>query len=107
MTERPHVDSFALEDEGRVDSPPTSENGAAPDAPPTEPVELDVSDPNFMADAYDTYADLRARGPVSRVRFTGGAEEVTAGDDGEEQRGFFGRYPLKTLPQLLLRVNIA
>ena len=32
---------------------------------------------------------LRAKVPVSRVRFAGGAEEA-AGDDGEQQRGFFG-----------------
>ena len=25
-----------------------------------------------MASAYDTYADLQAKGPVSRVRFVGG-----------------------------------
>jgi hypothetical protein len=39
---------------------------------------LDIGDPNFMADAYDTYADLRAKGPVSRVRFAGGAEEAAS-----------------------------
>src|SRR3954447_7983826 len=53
-------------------------------------MELDISDPHFMDDAYDTYADLRAKGPVSRVRFVGGAE-AAAGDDREGQRGFFGR----------------
>ena len=40
-----------------------------------EPAELDIGAPNLMADAYDTYADLRAKGPFSRVRFAGGAEE--------------------------------
>jgi cytochrome P450 len=50
---------------------------------------LDIADPNFMADAYDTYADLRAKGPVTRVRFAGGAEEAASEDSGE-QRGFFG-----------------
>jgi cytochrome P450 len=52
-------------------------------------VELDIADPNFMAGAYDTYADLRAQGPVTRVRFAGGAED-TASEDSGEQRGFFG-----------------
>ena len=89
MTERPHVDSFDPEDPGRVASQPSSD-GAGKDAQQTERVELDLSDPQFMADAYDSYADLRAKGPVSRVRFAGGEEE--SGDNGEEQRGgFFAR----------------
>src|SRR5215203_1119587 len=54
----------------------------------TQPVELDIADSHFMADAYDTYADLRAKGPVSRVRFAGGKEES---GDGEESREFFFR----------------
>jgi len=90
MTELPHVDSFDPEDKHSKASPSTSENSSATDAArPAEPVELDISDPNFMADAYDTYADLRSKGPVSRVRFAGGAEEE-AGDGKEQQRGFFG-----------------
>ena len=90
MTELPHVDSFDPEEKDGKASPSTSESSAATDERPAEPVELDIGDPRFMDDAYDTYADLRAKGPVSRVRFAGGAEEG-AGDDGEEQRGFFGR----------------
>jgi cytochrome P450 len=90
MTERPHVDSFDPEEKDGKASSSTSESTAATDEHPAEPVELDIGDPHFMDDAYDTYADLRARGPVSRIRFAGGAEEG-AGDDGEEQRGFFGR----------------
>jgi len=94
MTELPHVDSFDPEDKDGIVSPSTSENGAGThaaheEAHRTEPMELDIGDPNFMADAYDTYADLRAKGPVSRVRFGGGTEE--AGEDNGEQRGFFGR----------------
>ena len=54
-----------------------------------EPVELDLSDPQFMASAYDTYADMRAKGPVSRVRFAGGEEESE--DNGEQRDGFFAR----------------
>src|SRR4051812_39571053 len=95
MTELPHVDSFDPEDKDGITSPSKRENSATTgtaheQAPPTKPMELDISDPRFMDDAYDTYADLRAKGPVSRVRFVGGAE-AAAGDDREEQRGFFGR----------------
>jgi hypothetical protein len=79
MTELPHIDSFDPEDKDCLASPSKSENsattGAAHEqAPPTEPAELDIGDPDFMA---DTYADLRAKGPVSRVRFRGGAEEAS------------------------------
>ncbi len=60
----------------------------------TEPVELNLADPHFMANAYDTYADLRAKGPVSRVRFVTGADEAeeAPGDGAKEQRpeDFFG-----------------
>jgi cytochrome P450 len=71
----------------------TSEDGATTgmahkEAGLTQPVELDIADSHFMADAYDTYADLRAKGPVSRVRFAGGEEES---GDGEESREFFFR----------------
>src|SRR5215213_6144668 len=94
MTELPHVDSFDPEEKDRTASPSKSENSASTGATheqahPTEPAKLDIVDPDFMADAYDTYADLRTKGPVSRVRFRGGAEEAS-GDDREEQRGFFG-----------------
>jgi len=94
MTELPHVDSFDPEDKDDLASPATSEksattNAAHEEARPTEPVELDIGDPHFMADAYDTYADLRAKGPVSRVRFAGGGEK--ASDDGEESSEFFFR----------------
>ena len=90
MSELPHVDSFDPEDGGSLAPPSKSENSGATDAAheearPVEPVELDISEPNFMADAYDTYADLRAKGPVSRVRFAGGEEEESG--DGEEQPG--------------------
>src|SRR5918994_3460040 len=60
----------------------------------TESVELNLADPHFMANAYDTYADLRAKGPVSRVRFVTGADgaEEAPGDGANEQRpeDFFG-----------------
>ena len=89
MTERPHVDSFDPEDPAGVASQPSSD-AEGKDARQTDRVELDLSDPQFMADAYDTYADLRAKGPVSRVRFAGGEEE--SGDNGEQQQdGFFAR----------------
>jgi cytochrome P450 len=94
MTDLPHVDSFDPEETDGTASTSKGENSAATGATrersrPMEPAELDMGDPNFMANAYDTYADLRARGPVSRVRFAGGPGEAT-GEDGGEQRGFFG-----------------
>jgi cytochrome P450 len=94
MTERPYVDSFNPEDKDGTASPSESENSgttgvAHGQARPTEQVELDLGDPSFMADAYDTYADLRAKGAISRVRFAGGAED-TVSEDGGEQRGIFG-----------------
>ena len=93
MSELPHVDSFDPEDGGGLAPPSKSENSGATDAAHEEarriePVELDIADSHFMADAYDTYADLRAKGPVSRVRFAGGEEES---GDGEESREFFFR----------------
>src|SRR5829696_2193198 len=98
MAELPHVKSFDPEDKDGAVSQPTSENGADPnedhkeEARLAKPVELDITDPHFMANAYDTYADLRAKGPVSRVRFAGGEEEKeTSGDRAEERReNFFG-----------------
>jgi cytochrome P450 len=88
MTELPHVDSFDPEDPGRVASQPR-DDATGKEAQQAEPVELDIGNPHFMADAYDTYADLRAKGPVSRVRFAGGEEE--SGDNGEQRGGFFAR----------------
>ncbi len=96
MTEYPHVDSLDPEDKDEAVSQSTSENSAETNAVneeevnPTEPVELNITDPHFMANAHELYADLRAKGPVSRVRFAGMEQEVS--DNGtEEQRGFFGR----------------
>ena len=94
MSELPHVDSFDPQDKDGITRRSASENDAGREEAPeerhsTEPVTLDIGDPNFMAEAYDTYADLRARGPVSRVRFEGGMEEES-GEDNGEQRGFFG-----------------
>src|SRR5829696_3898387 len=96
MTEFPHVDSLDPEDKDETVSQSISEYGAEMNAPnkeeevnPTEPVELDIADPHFMANAHELYADLRAKGPVSRVRFAGVAEE-TSGDGAEEQPEFFG-----------------
>jgi cytochrome P450 len=101
-------------------APTTSANGAGPNgAGPNGAqdasglVELNMADPHFMANAYATYADLRARGRVVRVSFpqpgqaestngdeTGAAQshetgEATAGQAADEpkrpQQGFFGR----------------
>ncbi len=61
---------------------PTSE-----DKKLAEPEHLDLRDPHFRAKAYETYATLRARGPVARVRFTPGDD-----DEADSQaRGPFGR----------------
>jgi cytochrome P450 len=94
MEKSPHVGSADLENKDGIVALSTSEDSAGVDVtheetPPPEPVELDISDPHFMAEAYDTYADLRAKGPVSRVHFAG-LEEASA--DAAEQPGeFFGR----------------
>ena len=94
MKKSPHVGSADLENKDGIVALSTSEDSAGVDVtheetPPPEPVELDISDPHFMAEAYDTYADLRAKGPVSRVHFAGREE---ASDDAAEQPGeFFGR----------------
>ena len=98
MTELPHVDSFDPEDKDGLVSQSTSKNGAETNAAHEEeaslrkPVELDIADPHFMDDAYEIYADLRAKGPVSRVRFAGIGEGEEASNDGaQERRDFFGR----------------
>src|SRR5215216_961521 len=94
MIELPHTDSFDPEDKDGIDSQPTSENGVETNAAheetrPAEPVKLDIADPHFMPNAYETYAELRTKGPVSRVRFIAGEEE---GDGAKEQRpDFLGR----------------
>src|SRR3954452_6578160 len=40
---------------------------AAPQEAAEEPTTIDFRDPAFLETAYDTYAKLRAEGPVSRV----------------------------------------
>src|SRR3712207_4310699 len=84
-TEDAAIFQSASEDGTKIDA-------AHEDVQPTEPVELNLADPHFMANAYDTYADLRSKGPVSRVRFVGGDEEEAPGDSAKEQRPevFFG-----------------
>src|ERR671910_888423 len=97
MTEFPHVDFLDPEDKDETVSQSMSENGAETNAPneeevdSAEPVELDIADPHFMANAHELYADLRAKGPVSRVRFAGMEQEEVSGDGAEEQPEFFGR----------------
>jgi hypothetical protein len=84
MTEYPNVDSLDPQDKDETVSQATSENGAETNSAneqkevnPTEPVELDITDPHFMANAHELYADLRAKGPVSRVRFAGMEQEMS------------------------------
>ena len=97
MTQSPSGDFHEPEDKDATVLQSTSEDGAETGAAheevrPTDPVELNLTDPHFMADAYDTYADLRAKGPVSRVRFVTGDEQETSEDGAKEQRpkDFFG-----------------
>src|ERR687898_182704 len=97
MTQSPSGDFHKPEDKDATVLQSTSEDGAETGAAheevrPTDPVELNLTDPHFMADAYDTYADLRAKGPVSRVRFVTGDEQETSEDGAKEQRpeDFFG-----------------
>src|SRR5918995_548607 len=51
----------------------------------SEIVRLDISDPTFMATAYDTYAAMRERGRVGVVKFAAG-EDSEAPDGPEEFR---------------------
>ena len=95
MTQPSNVGFFDPEDEDGNVSQQTSENDAATngiqqEARATEPVELDIADPHFMSHAYDTYADLRTRGPVSRVRFVTGEEEASSDSAKEQRPEFFG-----------------
>ena len=53
-------------------------NGAVPPSA-SDVVKLDISDPTFMATAYDTYDELREKGRVTRVKF--GSD-----DDGKSRR---------------------
>ncbi len=94
MTPSPRENFLDPEGKDEVVSQLASENGAETNAANEEEAkltELDIANPHFMADAYEIYADLRAKGPVSRVRFAGIGEEEASGDDEEAQRGFFGR----------------
>jgi cytochrome P450 len=52
-------------------------------------VELDLRDPQFMATAYGTYADLRESGRVVRVKFARGDEEE--GRERSPRERFFAR----------------
>ena len=93
MTESARKDLRSPKNKDGLVSQSTSEDGtttgmAQKEAGLARPVELDIAVSHFMADAYDTYADLRAKGPVSRLRFAGGEEES---GDGEESREFFFR----------------
>jgi cytochrome P450 len=94
MAQSAREDFRDTKDKNELVSRSTREDGdrtraAHKEAGLTEPVGLDIADSHFMANAYDTYADLRAKGPVSRVRFAGGDAEKSG--DGEESREFFFR----------------
>src|ERR671927_556331 len=89
MVNQPREELFDTGDKGELGSEPISENGAQTNADQedthlTDFVELDRSDPHFLANAYDMYAKLRAKGPVSRARIVGAEERRL-----KERRGFF------------------
>jgi cytochrome P450 len=95
MNQPSRAGSVDTENKDGVVSQSTAEDGAgrklAPEeVHPQELVELDMSDPHFMATAHELYADMRAKGPVSRVKFAGG-EEASDDDAGEQPGDFFGR----------------
>jgi cytochrome P450 len=56
---------------------------------------LDISDPQFMATAYDTYNELRDKERISVVRFTAGNQDADKSDEEKKQRSpreeFFNR----------------
>lgn len=54
-----------------------------------EPTVFPVGDPEFMATAHATYADLRGQGPVARVRFA--RPEPEDEDERKRQEQFLGR----------------
>ena len=58
-------------------------NGAVPPSA-AEVVKLDISDPAFMATAYDTYATLRERSRVSVVQFSTGDTAQTQDEPRQE-----------------------
>jgi cytochrome P450 len=62
-------------------------NGAVPPTA-SEVVRLDISDPTFMATAYDTYDALREQGRVTRIKF-GSDEEGT--ESASPRDRFFNR----------------
>jgi cytochrome P450 len=94
MTRTPDISAVEPDHKAETTAHPASENGAGPhtahaEARPTEPVTLNVGDPHFRDNAYDIYADLRTKGPVTRVRVTAG-EQGAAGEGAEERRTIFG-----------------
>jgi len=65
MTELPHLDSFDPEDKVGMAPSSTNKNSATTnsvhnEARPKELVELNIGDPQFMANAYDSYEAVRA-----------------------------------------------
>jgi cytochrome P450 family 107 subfamily K polypeptide 1 len=69
------------------DSIAADTNGAVPPSA-SEVVRLDISDPTFMATAYDTYDALREQGRVTRIKF-GSDEEGT--ESASPRDRFFNR----------------
>src|SRR5919202_4921320 len=88
MANQQREELFDTEDKDEFASQPGSESGGRgadhEDACSTDFVELDRSDPHFLANAYDMYAELREKGPVSHARIVGAEERRL-----KERRGFF------------------
>jgi hypothetical protein len=88
MANQQREELFDTGDKDELGSQPISENGAQTnadheDACLTDFVELDRGDPHFLANAYDMYAELRAKGPVSRACIVGAEERRW-----KDRRGF-------------------
>ncbi len=68
------MDNKTLPKDGAEQSAEVGAHGTSSDI-----TELNFTDPRFMATAYDTYAKLRAEGPVARVKFSTGRETEETG----------------------------
>lgn len=89
MVNQQRRDLLGTEDKDGINSQPIGESGTGTNADHEEvrliePVELDRSDDHFIDNAYEMYAELRAKGPVSRARFVGAEDRR-----GEERREIF------------------
>ncbi len=66
--------------------------GAVKEAPALDSIVLDRSDSDFLAGAYDTYAQIRTKGPVVRVR-----HYAFLRDEEEQKSAMAGERPISEL----------